>query len=379
MNPAIIEWASREAGISPDLIPKKLGISPETFEKWKKGEILLPYKKLKSLASLLNIPVGYLFLEKPPEEKLPLPDLRSGPAFQQKFSSNLKEVIKDALEKQEWFKEYRLKEGLGEIPFIGRFSLNSSIKEVAQDISQTLKIEPPELRTLPPEKWFNKLVYAVETPGILVLRNSIVHHNTHRPLSPEEFRGFVLVDKIAPIIFINTRDAEKAQIFTLFHELAHLWIEKSGLTDDFYLLESFKHEVEKFCNKVAAEILLPEEYFVKEWSYSFSIEKNLQNLSRKFKVSALAVLRRAYDLNLIDYPEYQYIVKTIYDQIKKKSQKTGRGIAFIFTRNSVRFTHAVLEEVASGRTGYIEAARLLKVSWQTVARLIDRGVTGVRF
>ena len=189
----------------------------------------------------------------------------------------------------------------------------------------------------------------------------------------------MLVDKIAPIIFINTRDAEKAQIFTLFHELAHLWIEKSGLTDDFYLLESFKHEVEKFCNKVAAEILLPEEYFVKEWSYSFSIEKNLQNLSRKFKVSALAVLRRAYDLNLIDYPEYQYIVKTIYDQIKKKSQKTGRGIAFIFTRNSVRFTYAVLEEVASGRTGYIEAARLLKVSWQTVARLIDRGVTGVRF
>ncbi len=380
INPEVVSWAAHKIGLPLYDIPKKLKVSPQTFEKWQRGEKIPSYDKLRDLSRLLKIPVGYLFLKEPPKEwDLPLPDFRSGSGYRHKPSPELMETLQDALRKQEWFKEYCLREGYGELPFVGQFSLENRPEEVAQNIRVTLRLEPPGKRPGDPASWFRQLVHRAEELRILILRNSMVGHNTHRPLSPKEFRGFVLVDRVAPLIFINTRDAQKAQIFTLFHELAHIWIGRSALTDASVETIRFTHREEIFCNRVAAETLVPKESFVEQWDPNKSLEENLRRTSNLFKVSSLVVLRRAFDLHFINKEKFEERIKEELAKIKEKEPGGGGGHATIFSRNSVRLTKILLNEVMTGNVSYMEAARLLKVSWQTVAKLIDKSRENVRF
>ncbi len=380
INPKVVSWAAHKIGLPLQDIPKKLKVSPKTFEKWQKGEKVPSYNRLKDLSRLLRIPVGYLFLKEPPKEwDLPLPDFRSGPGYCQKPSPELMETLQDALRKQEWFKEYCLREGYRELSFVGQFSLKNSPEEVAQNIREILQLEPPGKRPGDPTSWFRQLVHRVEELRILVLRNSVVGHNTHRPLSPQEFRGFVLVDKIAPLIFINTRDAQKAQIFTLFHELAHIWIGRSALTDVFIETTDFKYREEVFCNQVAAETLVPKESFIKLWNPSKNLNENLRRTANTFKVSTLVVLRRAFDLNFVGKEEFEERIKEELARITEKESGGGGGYATIFSRNSIRLTQTLLNEVMAGNVSYMEATRLLKISWQTVVKLINKNPKNVRF
>lgn len=147
-----------------------------------------------------------------------------------------------------------------------------------------------------------------EENGILVTRTGMAKGNPHRPLKVEEFRGFALSDPYAPLIFINSRDSQAAQMFTLIHELVHLWLGLSGVSN---LTSTYapSARIEQFCNAVAAEILVPMEALRVQLAQVHQDEDPVRRLGRYFKVSSLVILRRLQDLGEIDTATFRKLYK----------------------------------------------------------------------
>ena len=136
------------------------------------------------------------------------------------------------------------------------------------------------------------------------MRSGIVGNNTHRQLSVDEFRGFALSDPYAPLVFINSRDSKGAQMFTLAHELVHIWLGVSGVSN----LEATyapNHRIERFCNRVAAEVLVPAIELRTEWPTARTQSRPLASLAQRFKVSSLVLLRRLRDLRFISEAQFE--------------------------------------------------------------------------
>src|SRR5262249_30123596 len=151
---------------------------------------------------------------------------------------------------------------------------------VAADMRDTFGIDD-ELReeAQSSDQFLRAYVRRVEATGILVLRAGVVESNTHRPLRVDEFRGFVISDELAPLVFINARDAKTAQIFTLTHEIAHLWFGQSGISSpaEYRGPES---ATERLCNRVAAESLVPRTVLLRRWDNAADAMLNLQSLAK---------------------------------------------------------------------------------------------------
>jgi Zn-dependent peptidase ImmA (M78 family) len=122
---------------------------------------------------------------------------------------------------------------------------------------------------------------AAEAAGVFVVTNGIVGNNTHRKLDVDEFRGFVLVDDLAPFIFINGADGKAAQMFTLAHELAHVWCGQSGVFD-LRDLQPTGDDVEQVCNKIAAEFLAPAGELRNVWPRARQAAEPFQALALHF-------------------------------------------------------------------------------------------------
>jgi Zn-dependent peptidase ImmA (M78 family) len=213
----------------------------------------------------------------------------------------------DVQRKQDWYRDYLLERGAEPLPYIGKYDANSDPKQIASDITKTLGPEFSERKTPKRQDQFlNYLTEKAEDAGILVMRSGIVGNNTHRSLEVYEFRGFAICDDIAPVIFINGNDAKAAQTFTLIHELAHLWIGQSGISDISLenQINNKKQNTEKLCNTVAAEVLVPENKFSEKWKVTDSLEDNAFRLAEYFRVSNVVIARRAFDLGLIERSEY---------------------------------------------------------------------------
>jgi Zn-dependent peptidase ImmA (M78 family)/DNA-binding XRE family transcriptional regulator len=372
ITPAVLRWARERDNLTTAEAARRVAIKPDRFEAWETGAARPTFRQAQVLAQRLNIPFGYLFLSSPPQETLLLPDLRTvanEPAHQP--SPDLLDTLHDALAKQEWYREYLESEAEPPLPFIGRYSLHDHPDTIATDIRATIGIDSAMRKKAAGwEEFLRLFVAAVESTRVLVLRNGIVGNNTHRPLSVQEFRGFVISDNLAPLIFINGQDAKSAQIFTLAHELAHLWIGRSGISNPDYRQSSEEqvNSIERLCNRVAAEVLLPGAEFKATWLRGGPIETNLQAITHRFRVSSLVALRQAHDLNLLNVGDFW----AAYDRFMKhqKTEETkGEGGEFyntFFARSSRNLTSALAEALAEGRVTYREAARLLNVRVNTL-------------
>lgn len=377
VTPRLVEWARERQGLTPKTAAHRINVKPERLDSWEKGEARPTFRQAQDLAQRLHIPFGYLFLSAPPSEELPLPDLRTvGTRPLANPSPELSDVVQDALRKQQWYREYQEEEGGSPLPFIGRYSLSDSPDEIAADIRGILGInEDLRQKATDWEEFMRLLVRQGEEAGILVLRSGVVGNNTHRKLSVAEFQGFALSDDLAPLVFINGQDWRAAQIFTLAHELAHLWIGQSGISNLDYRKGSSQHQnsIERLCDQVAAETLVPKQDFLSRWQAGNSVDVNLQILARRYRVSQFVVLRRAYENDLLTGEQYRDHYEDLRAKVKRGGTAGGGEFyANLLARNSSALTLALLSATAAGRVPYRDAARLLNVKIRTLTAVYER-------
>ena len=180
----------------------------------------------------MHVPIGTLLLDDPPEESVPIPDFRtvgSGPFPQP--SPNLLDTIYLCQERQGWYQDYLRAMGAESLDFVGSLSTISDTRVAAEAMRDKLDITVDgRLKHRTSQEALSACIASAEKAGILVMVSGIVGSNSRRKLDPREFRGFALADPVAPLIFVNGVDAKSAQVFTLAHELAHLWLGTSALS-----------------------------------------------------------------------------------------------------------------------------------------------------
>lgn len=322
----------------------------------------------QNLANVLHIPFGYLYLPSPPQTSLPVPDLRTvGDRPAAAFSVDLQDVLADALRKQDWYRDHLRDQGAEPLSFVGRYRINASVMEIARDITVTLKLSLKDRDEAGGwEEFLTLLIKRSEEAGVSVMRSGIVGSNTRRVLDMQEFRGFALCDALAPVVFLNGADAKAAQIFTLLHELAHLWIGESGISNESLEREEYSGPpVEKFCNAVAAEVLVPSQSLHEQWKPSISVADNAAQLSRFYRVSSVVVARRALDLGLTDTATFRafYQLQAARWQ-KQKDDRTGGGNFYptLVSRNGRSFVAAVVRSALEHQLLFRDAGALLGIS-----------------
>ncbi len=372
----LLRWARERDGISAERAAEMLNVSTERLSAWEDESQRPTLNQVQTLAQRLNIPLGYLFMSEPPIETIPLPDLRTvAGAPPREPSPDLLWTLRDAMAKQEWYREYLEKENAEPASFIGRFASGNDPLDIARSIHTAFGInDEMRGRAQTWEQFITFFVRQIEAQRVLVLRNGIVGNNTHRTLDVSEFRGFAISDELAPLIFINTKDARVAQVFTLAHELAHLLIGQSGISNPNYRRksDSQSNDVEQLCNRVAAEVLVPSDDFLTRWDESRETSRNLDVLSRRYKVSRFVVLRQAYDLGKLDDESYW----ARYEELLSGSgrgdgEPGGNFYTNLLARNSKSLTTALLSSLAEGSVSYREAARLLNVKVGSVDSIAE--------
>lgn len=367
----VLRWARHRAGATVDFVADKLKVRPEDVLDWEEDKSLPSFAKARDLAKLLRVPFGYFFLDKPPRESVAIADLRRlGDDTARELGADFLAVYHDAKAKQAWYRDYLVTSGAEELPFVGSASIREPAGDVAHLIRQSLGVTPDWRRKCSNwEDMFRGLVDKTEAAGILVLRNSLVGNNTHRKLSVNEFRGFALSDPYAPLIFINTGDSTAAQIFSLCHELVHIWINESAISN--FGISSWGEgydPIEVFCNKVAAEFLVSAAEFKARWKPKTSLAENADALAREFKVSSVVIARRALDLGRITRAAYLAFVKAATEafearQAETQERSSGGPDFYVMAklRNSPTFARAVLREAFEGRLLLRDAGALLSV------------------
>jgi len=378
ITPELLRWARQRSRLSPDAVAQGAKVKTDQLIQWERGEARPSFRQAQNLAHTLHVPFGYFFLSSPPDERPALPDLRTvRHAGFESFSADFLDVLNDVLRKQDWYREYLQEEGRESLSFIGRFSVNDDVEHVASDISGTLGVgERLRAEASSWEDFLRRFIQRAEAQGILILRSGVVGNNPWRKLSVEEFRGFAVSDDLAPLVFLNARDAKAAQIFTLAHELAHLWLGESGISNPDLggPRLGWTERIERFSNAVAAELLVPQRGFMASWDRRATIEENLKKLVRCYRVSSLVVLRRAYDLRLFPQAEYlkcyqrQLRMEIVARERQRRLQEKAGGnfYATLLARNGSQLTRAIVSAAFEGRLLYRDAARLLSVKVKTL-------------
>lgn len=372
INPAILDWARKRSGLSYPQLLDLLKTSPEEYAAWESGTTRPPFEKAQKIARALSIPFGYLFLSNPPDITIPIPDMRTL-EDRQPLSLNFLEVVNDAMVKQDWYRDYLQEAKEAKPEFIGSFTVNDSPNKVAADIRRVLRMDTALRRSA--KDWGDylaRLTTRSEEAGILVMRSGVVGNTTRRKLSSHEFQGFALTDPFAPIVFVNSDDFKAAQVFTLIHELAHIWIGKSAISHiDPSMPKQPESPIELFCNQVSAESLVPRQEFDQVWANE-EVESLIARLSRHFWVSSLVILRRALELDKISRKEFFDQIELERKKYKRQRASGGNYYRNVISRMGSQFTKAVLTETRTGHLLYRDAAKLLRLKVPTLIKLSEQ-------
>ena len=365
-------WAIKRAGLElDDFLLKKPAVA-----KWINGEGMPTVKQLEAFSGWVHVPFGYLFLSEPPQEEMPVTFFRSeGKATKSLFDLNVYDTVMMLEQRQAWLREYLEDNDYEPLPFVGRMQNSHSVGEIVRDIRDTLDLDEEWASRC--ETWeaaLSRLVEVLEDAGIITVFNGVVGSNTHRPIPVDKCRGFVLVDEFAPFIFVNNKDYKTAQIFTLAHEIAHIWLGKSAGFDLQNLLPA-DEATEQLCDAVAAEFLVPQEAFEEVWSHT----QETRALARHFKVSEIVVARRALDTGKWDKKAFFTFYNDYVGRLSNAKSKQGSGGDFYRTakkRVSLAFASHIHQAVKAGQLLYRDAYKLTGLKGNTYSNFITQNLQG---
>lgn len=376
VNPRMLEWACERAGYTaasfleshPD---HKLG-------DWIARERQPTLKQLEAFANTTHTPLGALLLDEPPEEPLPIPDFRTmGEDPRQRASADLLDTIYLCQQRQDWYRSYAQVNRFGQVDFVGTASAADDPEAVAGRMRPRLAITAEERRSV--RTWteaLSRLVEKAEAEGALVMISGVVGSNNTRTLDPHEFRGFALADQLAPVIFVNGRDTKAAQIFTLAHELGHLCLAESAL-DDANARALPDQDLERWCNRFAAELLVPREELLTIRQNEQSLNDWAQRVAEHFRVSTLVSLRRLYDVGLISRDDFWSAYDSELEKLREIARQGTSGGNFYYTtmaRAGKRLTRALVSAALEGQSSFTESLHLLgfrkMATFNELARLV---------
>lgn len=354
----LLAWARDRSRVSPADLDAKF----PALEEWEAGTKQPTLKQLETFARATHTPIGYLFLPEPPEESLPVPDFRTiGDVEIGQASPDLLDTVYQCQQRQDWYRDFARVHREEPVSFVGTLTIDVDIVEAARQMRTVFSFEPSERDST--RSALSCLLNVVDEKGVLVMVNGVVGSNTHRKLDPEEFRGFALSDGLAPLIFINGADTKAAQIFTLAHELAHIWLGESGVDDANMASSQSTNAIERWCNAVAAEFLVPAVDLQGVQLDPDDLTDDLGRLARQFKVSTLVVLRRLFDVDYLTLSQFRAAYAKERERILTLIQDQPRGGGNFYNtqpmRVSKRFARALIESTLEGQTLHRDAYQML--------------------
>jgi len=376
VEPALLRWARERSGHSVESLAKRF----PKLEAWERRERQPTLKQLEAFAKATSTPVGYFFLADPPTLRIPIPDFRRvSDAEPTPPSPDLLDTLYLCQQRQDWYRDFARSMGDAPLPFVGSATTGADVTDTAARMREALGLDVDERRTLP--TWTDALrrfIAQADAFGVLVMVSGVVASNNRRRLEPDEFRGFALADPLAPLVFVNGADTKAAQMFTLAHELAHIWLGESALSDA-EALQVPDHATERWCNQVAAELLVPLAEIREASEAGGSLREQMDGLARRFKVSTLVVLRRLHDAGRLTREELWSAYTEELARLRALPTRSGGNFYLTLgARASKRFARALVVSTLEGRTSFTESFRLLGVRKQSTFEDVARSL-GVGF
>ena len=342
----------------------------------------------RKMSQVYRRPLAAFYLPQPPNDFPLLKDFRTVEGKSPKYSTPLVFLMRQIQERQIWLKKYLKEQGHKPLKFIGSFNRQSSPKKIAKDIIKTLwgseqKYSQIISKNRPIDSFFKKWVHQCEEKGIFISKASNL--NSHNKILVTEVRGFVISDEYAPFIFINSADSSNAKLFTLLHELAHLWINVSGIPDHFSMNWKSNNisSTEFLCNQTAGEILIPEKD-IKSYSKIqelTQVEEFIEEHSKKFPVSRLTFLVRLKSFSLLSDTNFKkmkekyrkdFKLQEIKNKKKMKDSEGGPNANLLKIRsNGESFTKIVTFSYKEGLISGRDASNLLDVKLNRMEKMIS--------
>lgn len=369
IRPEMLRWAIQRAGINEEeavkAVPALIG--------WLSGEKKPTVIQLQQFADRFHVPFGYLFLQEIPEESIPIPMFRGEADQSEHFDLNVYDTIMSVRRRQDWLEEYLEENNIDTCRLVHTVDLKTPVGEAVSILREALRLEPRWAFSLADaDAAVSMLTKQMEDAGIFLVYNGVVGNNTHRPLKVSECRGFALASPTAPYIFVNSADSKSAQLFTLIHEASHLMLGVSAGhagEETVSLGTVIQDTVERYCDRVAAEFLVPAAELRSVWN------GNIKYVSRRFKVSEIVVARRAHDLDILSDEAY----RAFWLEYSKRplAKKEGGGGDFYLTsvkRVGRLFAIHVRNAVNSRQLSYTEAYNLTGLHGNTYQHFMTNNI-----
>ncbi|MDO8748501.1 MAG: ImmA/IrrE family metallo-endopeptidase [Candidatus Omnitrophota bacterium] len=381
VTPSVMRWAREQAGFDIPTAAHRIGRSEADIRAWENEATTTrpTLAQARKAAEVYRRALAVFYLSEPPKGYQVIRDFRHlTDASLQAFSPELMQVINLLEYRQEWLREWRIEEGEKKIDFIGSIAITMAPDKVAGEIKDKLGVDFKEhFKRRTREDTLLLWVRYAEALGINICRQG--------EIACEEARGFVLTDEYAPFVYINSSDAKVAQLFTLVHELVHLWLNLSGISNLEGIGRTGKTEndrIEIFCNKVASLVLLDDKLFLEKWAKTDTndpLEKKIADVANIAKVSDEVVARRLLDKSIITIDKYVDLRRQFQERWiqHKKDAKIRRQDSkgypsphlMAVLGNGRLFTTAVLDSYSGGFLSSTIAASLLNAKVNNFQKL----------